>query len=138
MKVTKDIRPLHPMMLIRAVLVFLLLALAITASLAQSSKKKKKNQPNISPEQSTTLEPYYPKKEYGPKISKRKSDKFFVYDAEKRYYERRAEVEKAKRKIEKQMMKPQFSDPSYFGHRKLPKKHKPKKMRFCRECGIRH
>lgn len=42
------------------------------------------------------------------------------------------------RKQEKLMKKPQYSNPMYFGHKRPPKKHKPSKMRYCRECGIRH
>lgn len=107
-------------------------------SVAQLKKKKKKKKEKVVPaQQPTTLEPYYPKKEYGPKASKGK-DSFVIYDAEKRFYDRLEEVAKAKRKAEKEMMKPQYSDPSYFGHKRPPKKNKPGKMKYCKECGIRH
>lgn len=34
--------------------------------------------------------------------------------------------------------KPQYSDPSYFGHKKKPKKRPPGKRKLCKECGIVH
>jgi hypothetical protein len=41
-------------------------------------------------------------------------------------------------KMQKGMEKPQYSDPSYFGHKKPPKKRKKGKRKFCKECGIIH
>lgn len=41
-------------------------------------------------------------------------------------------------KIAKEMQKPQYSDPSYFGHKKKPKKRPLGKRKFCKECGIVH
>jgi hypothetical protein len=48
------------------------------------------------------------------------------------------EVAKAERKAEKEAMKPENSDPLYFGHKRPPKKRSPKKMKYCKVCGIRH
>jgi hypothetical protein len=45
---------------------------------------------------------------------------------------------KAKAKMAKEMEKPQYSDPSYFGHKKKPKKRPKGKRKFCKECGIVH
>ncbi len=45
---------------------------------------------------------------------------------------------KAERKKQREMRKPQYSDPSYFGHKKKPKKRPPGKRKFCKECGIWH
>jgi hypothetical protein len=45
---------------------------------------------------------------------------------------------KEKRKAEKIMEKPQYSNPMYFGHKRPPKKRAPNKMKYCKECGIRH
>ena len=42
------------------------------------------------------------------------------------------------RKIEKMKDKPQYSDPSYFGHKRKPKKRPVGKRKFCKECGIVH
>lgn len=46
-----------------------------------------------------------------------------------------------KKKYKKQakaMEKPQYSDPSYFGHKRKPKKRSLKKRKMCKECGIVH
>jgi hypothetical protein len=61
-----------------------------------------------------------------------------TYDAQKEYYERVVTVAKERRKAEKIMKKPQYSNPLYFGHKHPPRKHSPKRMRYCKECGIRH
>lgn len=122
-------------------LVLVLILASANISFAQSSKKSKnKNKTQHTPptRQPNTLQPYYPQKEYGPKQRKGKSQSFFDYDGEKRYYERLEEVAKAKRKAEKEMMKPQYSNPMYFGHKKPPKKNKAGKLKYCKECGIRH
>ncbi|MDN5201626.1 hypothetical protein QQ008_09645 [Fulvivirgaceae bacterium BMA10] len=42
------------------------------------------------------------------------------------------------KKMAKEMKKPQYSDPSYFGHKKKPKKRPPGKKKFCKECEIVH
>ena len=54
------------------------------------------------------------------------------------YEERMEENVKEKRKRAKEMEKPQYSDWTYFGHKKKPKKRSPEKMKYCDECGIRH
>jgi len=48
------------------------------------------------------------------------------------------EVAKEKRKMQKEMEKPQYSNPTYFGHKKPPKKRPLHKRKFCDECGIVH
>jgi len=56
-------------------------------------------------------------------------------------YEFYVRVEKAareKQKILKELAKPQYSGYRYFGHKKIPKRRPPWKMRYCDECGIRH
>ncbi|UXP32453.1 hypothetical protein N6H18_00490 [Reichenbachiella agarivorans] len=42
------------------------------------------------------------------------------------------------KKQAKEMEKPQYSDPSYFGHKKPPKKRPLGKRKMCKECGIVH
>ena len=46
----------------------------------------------------------------------------------KKKYKKRAKLSK----------KPQFSDPSYFGHKRKPKKRPPGKKKFCKACEIVH
>lgn len=54
------------------------------------------------------------------------------------YYDRMEANAKKYKKMDKDMKKPQYSDPSYFGHKKKPKKRPPGKKKFCKECGIWH
>lgn len=63
----------------------------------------------------------------------------FYFDQKIIEYEERmvANVKKYK-KMERKMKKPQYSDPSYFGHKRKPKKRKPGKRKFCHECEIVH
>lgn len=54
------------------------------------------------------------------------------------FYERIEQVAKDKQRMMKKLAKPQYSDPRYFGHKKIPKRRSANKMRYCGECGIRH
>ncbi len=86
----------------------------------------------------TSLNPaYVPKTDYRPKQTKPSHLKTTV-DLQREYYERVEAVAKQQRKAERLMKKPQYSDPSYFGHRRRPTKHARGKIRYCKECGIRH
>jgi hypothetical protein len=103
------------------------------------SSENSQQQPSTDKGKSTSLEPYYPKEKQVPKKAKKKSSsKGATYESEQQYYERMAKVFKEKEKAEKEMMKPQYSNPMYFGHKRPPKKHKRGKMKFCKECGLRH
>lgn len=63
----------------------------------------------------------------------------FYFDKKIKEYEERmiANVKKYK-KMERKMKKPQYADPSYFGHKRKPKKRPPGKRKFCKECEIVH
>jgi hypothetical protein len=54
------------------------------------------------------------------------------------YYVRVEKAAKEKQRMLKELSKPQYSDFRYFGHKKIPKRRKPNKMRYCTECQIRH
>lgn len=112
-----------------------LLCIVVGEGLAQSSKKKKNSvaQANAQP---SSVEPLYPEKTYQPK--KQKPTGKVTYDARDDFYDQVERVAKAYRKAEKEMRKPQYSDPSYFGHKKPPKRNPPGKLKYCKECGIRH
>jgi hypothetical protein len=69
---------------------------------------------------------------------KRKSDAKTMDDLKQEYRERMVANAKKYEKMAKVMEKPQYSDPSYFGHKNPPKKRKPGKKKFCKECRIRH
>ena len=117
----------------------IILSLFISAEAFSQGKKRKKEKENAKQQvaQPNSLTPTYQQKVYAPKSSKTKS-KGISYDGEKKFYERRELVAKEIRKAEKEMSKPQYSDPMYFGHKRPPKKHKAGKLKYCKECGIRH
>ncbi len=71
------------------------------------------------------------------KSSRRLSAKTHA-DLVKEYEERMEANAKRYKKEAKLAEKPQYSDPSYFGHKKKPKKRSLKKRKLCKECGIVH
>jgi len=108
---------------------------------AQKPKKKKRSKDAT--EQSTlepnSLDPAYSGAEIPREPKKKKSkSKGPTYDSQQDYYDRMLAVAKERDKAEREMAKPQYSNPMYFGHKRPPKKHKPGKMKYCKECGIRH
>ena len=54
------------------------------------------------------------------------------------YEARMKDVVKQDRKEAKLAKKPKYSDQSYFGHKNKPKKRKPGKRKFCKECQLVH
>lgn len=113
-------------------------AFLCTEGHAQFLKKKERKNKEAAATQPTSLDPSYSRKDYTAPRASRKSTKGPTYGLEEEFYERMAELEKTRRKNERLMEKPQYSDPLYFGHKRPPKKRKPSKMKFCKECGIRH
>jgi hypothetical protein len=59
-------------------------------------------------------------------------------ETQEQYVARMRRTVKQIRRKEKEMEKPQYSNPMYFGHKRPPKKHKAGHLKFCKECGIRH
>lgn len=110
-----------------------LLLLAAQSAIAQSEKKKETS------EQPSSLTPYYPEKsKETTKTKRKKSTGKVTYDARDKFYDRMEQVAKDNRKAEKELQKPQYSDPSYFGHKKPPKRRPAGKLKYCKECGMRH
>ena len=113
--------------------------MAVATSFAQSKKKKRaKEDEAASQGQATSLAPDYSEKKYEPSKSKKKPNGKTTYDATAKFYDRQEAIAKQERKAEKEMEKPQYSDPLYFGHKHPPKKRPPNKMKYCKVCGIRH
>jgi hypothetical protein len=54
------------------------------------------------------------------------------------FYARVEQVAKEKQRMLRKMDEPQYTNPLYFGHKRPPKRHEAHKMRYCKECGIRH
>ena len=115
-------------------LIYLVFISTAGHSAAQVLSKKKPEPPNS--QQPSSLEPSQPQVNYEAKKSK--SSRQVTYDSPEKFHSRMEAVAKAYRKAEKEMQKPQYSDPSYFGHKKPPKRNPPGKMKYCKECGIRH
>lgn len=120
--------------MLRNLLIVFLIFSTLT-SFAQSKKKKGKKEPKTA-SQPSSLAPYYPQKNYEP--NNKKPPGKVTYDATEKFYERREELAKQERKNEKELEKPQNSNPMYFGHKRPPKKRPVHKMKYCKVCGIRH
>ena len=71
------------------------------------------------------------------KFSKKAYDKKYDQAIED-YIKLMKENKKKYAKMEKEMKKPQYSNPLYFGHKKPPKKRKTGKRKLCKECAIVH
>ena len=104
------------------------------AQTAQEKSQKKKSAPEIDRGATYQVETNKKtkKKETKNSISKQ-------FDRKVEEYEKRMEANaKKNEKIAREMKKPQYSDPSYFGHKKKPKKRPPGKKKFCKECQMSH
>lgn len=120
-----------------------ILFFSFTAAQAQTSGKKKKessrenwDSPTRNPEEIFKS----PERSRSQKTKTRRGNKRNkpVDVTMVKYEQQKKENAKKYAKMEKEMKKPQNSDPSYFGHKKKPKKRPLKKRKFCHECGITH
>ncbi|MBL6449752.1 hypothetical protein JMN32_25805 [Fulvivirga sp. 29W222] len=126
---------------------FLLVTLICLFGIAFNASAQKVNKPkNKAQKADNSFEPFRPEEVKAPvKKSNKKRKKSFSSKYNKTLEEKREEFAKrmeanakSERKKQRQMIKPQYSDPSYFGHKNKPKKRKPSKRKFCKECGIVH
>lgn len=117
-------------------LIGMLVASGTAFAQSKREKRKKADDADLPMQQPNSIDPNNLPTE--PKQKKIKSSVKPSRNPEQEFYERMAEVEKTRRKNERMMDKPQYSDPMYFGHKKPPKKRKPSKMKYCKVCGIRH
>ena len=74
------------------------------------------------------------------KVFKSGKNSFFKTQKESKeaHEDRMKQVEKDKKKIIRILKKPQYSDKSYFGHKRPPKKRPLSKRKLCKLCGIVH
>ncbi len=73
------------------------------------------------------------------KKTKGNSDINDYYDQKKVEYEERMKANaKRHKKMRKKMRKREYSDPTYFGHKRPPKKRPPGKKKFCKICELVH
>jgi len=117
-------------------LIFLLIIISCSYSFAQSTNKKSsKGTNNREVDRGATYE-------IKTKKVKKKNAKYSIskdFDKKIEEFEKRMVANaKKNQKIAKEMKKPQYSDPTYFGHKKKPKKRPQGKKKFCKECGIFH
>jgi len=120
--------------------VYLFLLFLSLSVMAQAQTKNKS--------QTTKGDTYNFRSEYNAKPSKkevRKAKKAYKnsyarqFDVKIEEYEDRMQANAKKyKKLAHEAEKPQYSDPTYFGHKKKPKKRKTGKKKFCKECQIVH
>jgi hypothetical protein len=123
----------------RKVVYLFLLFLGLSV-MAQAQTKNKSR--------TTKGDTYNYRSEYNAKPSKkevRKAKKAYKnsyarqFDVKIEEYEDRMQANAKKyKKLAQEAEKPQYSDPTYFGHKNKPKKRKPGKKKFCKECQIVH
>lgn len=128
-------------------LVLPLLSLATIATYGQDKKKQPPVEEN-SIQKDNSFSPVEegsavvaPNKNSKKKKKKKSSQAQYEITMEQKVleFEERMEANaKAYKKQQKEMQKPQYSDPSYFGHKRKPKIRKVGKRKFCKECGIVH
>lgn len=108
---------------------FTLLLGAVTLALSVSAQ----DQPtSLDPGRKQTV--YSPRHHKSVKLKRRKAKHTPEYE----FYKRVEEAAKEKQRIIKYLNKRQFKEHRYFGHKKVPKRRPPHKMRYCNECGVRH
>lgn len=121
-------------------IIVVLFLFAFTAAQAQSRKSKEHPATSKGDDYSRMYD--YRTNKANKKLHKRKSRKsgILVYYDQKveEFKDRMEEAAKRYKKMEKEMKKPQYSDPTYFGHKHKPKKRPPGKKKFCKVCGIWH
>lgn len=124
-------------------LVSIFLVLLTCSSYAQLTRKEKKAaRRGTAVDQPTTLDPGNENDVVAaPERATRHKEKKFkgpTHNAQKEFEQRMAARSKTYRRNERMLMTPQYSNPAYFGHKRKPKKHAANKIRYCKECGIRH
>lgn len=117
-------------------------AILLLASPAFSQSKQERSIEG----RSNSFEPYASKEESAQlRQAQKRSKKSFKakynknLDRKIKEYEKRMEANaREDRKLDRAMQKPQYSDPSYFGHKRKPKKRPVGKRKLCQECHVVH
>lgn len=126
-------------MMTTKVLLSALMMLIVCESFAQLSRKEKKAARQSSGTLPTTLDPGVKENKAAVKRARKKEKSDGItYNSQKEFEDRMDARAKTYRKNEKYLMTPQYANPAYFGHKRPPKKRPANKMKFCKECGIRH
>ncbi len=111
----------------------------VTAAVAQSGQRSSREANSPSSVESRNHDEYKIFRGGEYKKKKRSKEKLTFTEQKMEEYEDRMEANAKKyREMSKEMEKPRYSDPSYFGHKNKPKKRRPGKKKFCKDCGISH
>ncbi|MTI21651.1 hypothetical protein E1176_11525 [Fulvivirga sp. RKSG066] len=125
-----------------------LISICCLLALSGNSQDKKSNKENE--KRANSFEPFTPLQQQKQQMvkkgnrnkSKKKSFRSIfnkqLKDKREIFYDLMEANAKKRKKMEREMQKPQYSDPSYFGHKRKPKKRPPGKRKFCKECKIVH
>lgn len=121
------------------VLVLFLLG-SISWGQAQSKKEKKKQKQQTHAQQDvpSSREPGTSDNLFRGTRKMSKPSGSFEAKAIQEFQQRMKKNARKYHKIERIKDRPQYSDPTYFGHKRKPKKRPVGKRKFCKECGIVH
>jgi hypothetical protein len=126
----------------KLLLSILFTVIALTSYGQLTRKEKKAARRGTAVDQPTTLSPGSDDVDFGaPKVNEKKHKKKssgVTYNAQNEYEDRMSARAKTYRYNERMLMKPQYANPAYFGHKHKPKRHAAGKLKYCKECGIRH
>ena len=128
------------LIVMRYALLILVLMASVTLAHSQSKKKKKnkKQETQIQDQYPSSRDPGSSDNLFRGQRKFSKSSNSLEAKAVQEYQQRMKQNARKYNKIERQKDKPRYSDPSYFGHKKKPKKRPVGKRKFCKECGIVH
>ncbi|MEM9858004.1 MAG: hypothetical protein AAF843_11630 [Bacteroidota bacterium] len=124
---------------------FVLIVLCLSCLTGFAQKKKKSKTKNLE-ERSNSFAPYTTVEEKAEKRMVKKAKKKSFKAAYTKNLDQKVDEFEARmranaredRKLARKMRKPQYSDPSYFGHKRKPKKRPVGKRKFCKECSLVH
>ncbi len=111
---------------------FMLVLLIATAGLAQNTRSTDAPKPPRPAYQATK------KEKKGAFAFLKKKEKNQGKDEVAEFRARLQKVYKQKAKEERLADKPRYKDPTYFGHKRKPKKRPVGKQKFCKICKIKH
>lgn len=123
---------------------YLLLILVLVGSISMAhsqskkQKKKQKQEAQFQSEHPSSRDPGSSDNLFRGERKMSKSTGSLEAKAIEEYKQRMKQNARKYNKIDRQKDKPQYSDPSYFGHKRKPKKRPVGKRKFCKECGIVH
>lgn len=121
--------------------VLIFLCLSCLTGFAQKKKKTKSIEGK-----SNSFAPYAPSEEKTEKRTIKKAKKKSFNAAYNKNLNQKVDDFEARMKanakedqrLARKMQNPQYSDPSYFGHKRKPKKRPVGKRKLCKECSIVH